>query len=342
MPRIIGPMTASRRALVIAEPGEIAVVERSALTPGPGEVVARPVHVGICGTDLELLHGEVDPAFVRYPLTIGHEWAGVIEAVGPGVADLAPGDRVVAEGIVPCGSCAACRRGATNVCATYDEVGFTREGAASDQIALPARLVHRLGPDVPLLDGALVEPAAVVFQGLSKVAPRPGDEVLIMGDGTIALLAAHLVRLRDPGRVVVRGLRAEQAPLVVAAGAEFATDESDDQFDLVIEAAGAVDAAVEALRRVRRGGRLLLLGYAGAEARVPLPLDDVVNGDLVIASSFGYTVAAWAGVVGLLNGGGFRPGGLVTHRVGLADHHAAFATLAHPVGVRGKIVIDVG
>ncbi len=326
---------------MIAEPGEIAVVERRGLQPGPGEVVARPVHVGVCGTDLELLRGEVDPAFVRYPLTIGHEWSGVVESVGPGVTGLAPGDRVVAEGIVPCGICAACRRGATNVCEIYEEVGFTREGAASDQIALPARLIHRLAADVPLLDAALVEPAAVVYQGLSKVALRRGDEVLIIGDGTIALLAAQLALLQAPARVVVRGLRPEQAPLVAAYGTEFSTVEPTDRFDVVIEAAGSIDAVLEGLRCVRRGGRMLLLGYAGAQARVPLPLDDIVNADLVIASSFGYTVAAWAGVVALLNGGRFRPGGIVTHRLGLAGYRDAFEALARPEGIRGKIVLDI-
>ena len=165
-------------------------------------MLVRPRHVGVCGTDLELLHGTVDPAFVRYPPTIGREWAGTVEAVGAGVDGLAPGDRVVAEGIVPCGACTACRRGATNVCETYDEVGFTREGAASDQILLPARLVHRLADNVPLLDGALVEPTAVVLQGLTKIGPRLGDEVLVLGDGAIALLVAHLVGLWSPARLV--------------------------------------------------------------------------------------------------------------------------------------------
>ena len=82
------------------------------LAPGPGEVVVRPVYCGLCGSDLELMRGEVDAAFVRYPLTLGHEWSGTIAAVGAGVSGLAPGQRCVAEGIIPCGHCASacCRR----------------------------------------------------------------------------------------------------------------------------------------------------------------------------------------------------------------------------------------
>ena len=78
--------------------------------PGPSEVLLRPAYCGLCGTDLELAAGEVDPAFVRYPLVLGHEWSGVVAAVGEGVAGLEPGMRCVAEGIIPCGNCAECRR----------------------------------------------------------------------------------------------------------------------------------------------------------------------------------------------------------------------------------------
>ena len=169
----------TRRALVIEQPGSIRLLERPALVAGTAEVVVRPVFCGVCGTDLELLRGEVDPAFARYPLTLGHEWSGIVETVGPGVEHVAPGDPCVGEGIVPCGHCASCRAGATNTCETFDELGFTREGGASDQLLLPARLVHRLGETVSLVDAALVEPSAVVLRALEKVAPTDGARVAV-------------------------------------------------------------------------------------------------------------------------------------------------------------------
>lgn len=332
-----------RRALVVTRPTEIDVLERPSLTPGPGEVLAHPAFVGVCGTDLELLAGSVDPDFVRYPLTLGHEWSGVVEAVGEGVEGIAPGDAVVAEGIVPCGVCAACRRGATNVCETYDELGFTREGAASEEIVVPARVVHRLAPGVPLLDAALVEPAAVVLQALDKVGVNPGERVLVVGDGTIALLAVLLVRQWSPAVVEVVGRRPEQEALAQAAGATaFGAGDGDapvDAFDLVIEAAGAGEAIRTALRAVRRGGRVALLGYTGTD--VPLPIDDLINDDLTIITSFGYTADAWRRTVGLLNAGTFRPGQLVTHRFPLAEHTAAFAALRAVEGARGKVILEV-
>jgi len=209
----------TRRALVVEQPGSIAVVKREDLHPGPGEVVARPAYCGICRTDLELLAGEVDPAFVRYPLTLGHEWSGRVEAVGEGVAGIEPGQRCVAEGIIPCGVCASCLAGATNVCEIYDEVGFTREGGAGDQILVPARVVHALDESVSLLDAAVVEPSAVVLTGLEKISPRPGLRVLVVGDGTIALLAVLLAGLWPPAELVVAGRRAEQEELARELGA---------------------------------------------------------------------------------------------------------------------------
>ena len=330
------------KGLVIERPGELGLQELAEPAPGPGEVLVRPAFCGLCGTDLELLAGEVDPAFVRYPLVLGHEWAGVVEAVGERVAELEPGMRCVAEGIIPCGNCASCRAGATNVCAIYDEVGFTRPGGAADQIVVPARVVHRLADDVSLSDAALAEPTAVVLTGLEKIGPRPGLRVLVVGDGTIALLAVLLVSLWSPGEVVVTGRRDDQRSRALELGASaFTTGEPQGMFDLAIEAAGSVDALAAAAPRVRRGGQVLALGIPPTSSTLQLPGDLLVNNDLALVGSFGYTSAAWSRVVSLLDSGRLRPGGLITHRFALDDYAAAFAELASPSGPRGKVMLEV-
>lgn len=327
------------------EPGRLALVERPELVPGPGEVVVRPSFCGVCGSDLELLRGEVDLAFVRYPLTLGHEWSGTIESVGDGVSGLVPGQRCVGEGIIPCGRCAACRAGATNVCLAYDEIGFTREGAASDQLLLPARCVHLLPEGVSLLDGALAEPSAVVLTGLLKAGVVPGRRVLVVGDGTIGLLAALFARLWSPAELVLEGRRPEQQELARAVGAtSFLLSDPDGEaaFDLVVEATGVAEVIPAAIRSARRGGTVLLLGLPPSGSRFELPGDLLVNNDLTVAASFGYTAAAFSQVVGLLAGGGVEPGKIVTHRYPLAEFEAAFAELSAPAGARGKILLEVG
>jgi 2-desacetyl-2-hydroxyethyl bacteriochlorophyllide A dehydrogenase len=333
-----------RRALVVEQPGQIGLVERDPLEPGPGEIVIQPAACGVCGTDLELWRGLLDPAYVRYPLTLGHEWSGIVESIGEGVDRVAPGDRVVAECIVPCGQCARCRVGATNTCETYDELGFTREGGASDQVLVPARLAHRLEPEVPLIDAALTEPASVVFRGLEKSPPFPGERVLVVGDGTIALLAAHLATLWSPAEIVVRGLRPEQEQLALAVGATGFTVHDDgltEAFDLVIEAAGATAAMVRAITASRRGGRVLLLGLPPAGQVLELPADLLVNNDLTVSASFGYTSTAWGRVVALLNAGRIAPGQIVTHRFPLEQFADALAALEGGDGPRGKVMLDI-
>jgi L-iditol 2-dehydrogenase len=332
-----------RRALVVEEPSRLALVDRPELEPGPGDVVVRPEFCGLCGTDLELRDGLVDPAFVRYPLTLGHEWSGIVEAVGAGVTGIAPGDRCVAECIIPCGACQACRAGATNVCTTYAELGFTHEGGASEQVVVPGRLVHVLSAAVPLLDAALVEPTSVVMRGLEKAAPEPGQRVLVIGDGTIGLLAAHLAALWSPAEIVMLGRRPEQAELAKATGAtSFSTDDRvAEGFDLVIEAAGATEAMRLAVHAARRGGRVLLLGLPPAGRVLELPADLLVNNDLTLSASFGYTSAAWSRVVQLLEAGRIQPGRIVTHRFALAEYAAAFTALAGADGPRGKVMLEI-
>lgn len=333
------------RALVISKPGTIGLESVAPLVPGPGEVVARPAFVGVCGTDLELLDGVVDPGYVRYPLVPGHEWAGVITAVGPGVTGLAAGQLVISEGIIPDRVCPQCVRGETSLCAVYDEIGFTRAGAAADQLLLPAQVVHPLADGVSLAEAALAEPAAVAWRGISRVQPQPGERIAVVGDGTVGLIAAHLLRLTSPGELVVVGQRGEQARLAVEVGASaFAlagTGGLEMTFDLVVEAAGTPAAVESAFRLARRGGRVLLLGLAGNGATAKFPIDDVVNNDLAITASFGYTSAAWSRVTRLLSTRQLCLGGLITHRFPLESYADAYAALRSGTGPRGKVLIEV-
>jgi 2-desacetyl-2-hydroxyethyl bacteriochlorophyllide A dehydrogenase len=333
---------ADRRALVITSPGIMSLHDVAELSPGPGEVVARPVHTGICGTDLELLAGVVDPAYTRYPLVPGHEWSGIIESVGPGVTGLKPSQPVIAEGIIPDRVCAQCVQGHTNLCLVYDELGFTRAGAAADQVLLPAQVVHVLGEQVSLLDAALAEPAAVAWRAIGRGQPRPGERIAVVGDGTLALITTHLLRLFSPAELIVCGQRPAQAGLAAELGATgFDITVSSGRFDLVIEAAGTAGAVERALGLGRRGGRVVLVGLAGNGVKAGLPIDDVVNNDLLISASFAYTSAAWAEVTALLSAGQIRLSPLITHRFPLEAYEEAYQMLRSSSGPRGKVILDV-
>jgi threonine dehydrogenase-like Zn-dependent dehydrogenase len=220
-------------------------------------------------------------------------------------------------------------------------------------------MVHVLGPGVSLLDAALAEPAAVAWRAISRGGPRPGESVAVVGDGTVGLIAAHLLRLYSPASLVVYGQRQDQAELAMALGAtgfETAQPPAAAQapaaaraqalaqagpHDLVVEAAGSAGAVERAIGLARRGGRVVLVGLAGNGVQARLPIDDVVNNDLLIAASFGYTSAAFGEVAALLSAGQIRLGPLVTHQFPLAEYEPAYAALRSATGPRGKVMLEV-
>src|SRR5450759_3818157 len=172
--------TSRDTALVVNKPGEVTLAARAAAVPAEGEVLVRPELVGLCGTDLEIIDGRIDPAYIRYPIVLGHEWTGIVTGGSP------PADnRVVVQGIIGCGHCARCGSGQTNLCETYDEIGFTRDGAAVGQVAVPAVLVHPLAAAVSADDAVLTEPSAVVYRALARAGVMPGCRALVIGDGTV-------------------------------------------------------------------------------------------------------------------------------------------------------------
>jgi 2-desacetyl-2-hydroxyethyl bacteriochlorophyllide A dehydrogenase len=329
------------RALTVREPHRVELEDRPDPVAGPDEIVIAPMVVGMCGTDLDIIDGVIDPEYVAYPIVLGHEWAG---RVVNGAAGVEAETRVVVEGLVPCGHCAECTAGATNRCLNYDEFGFNRDGAAADLLVAPARLVHQLADEVSWESGALVEPAAVVYRALDRACPAPGARVLVVGDGTVALLAARLAQLWQPASVTMLGARPAQAGLAGWAGVELFTCDTSEVgsgYDLVVEAAGAAAAAEAALAAPARGGTVVLLGFPGQGVTVPLAVDDLVNGDVTVAGSFSYTSAAWASVIRELNAGRLDLGPLVTHRYPLSEYTAAIEALRHPDGARGKVLVDV-
>lgn len=331
------------KSLIAYGDGRLEIVESSGIAILPDEVLVAPIATGVCGTDLEIIDGKIDPAYVKYPIVLGHEWCGRVIKVGANVDSIEVGARVVAEGIIPCGICFECVGGNTNRCTTYDEVGFTRPGAAAEQIVVNASLIHVLADSVSTESAVLVEPAAVVTQGLLKVQPKQGSKVLVIGDGTIALIASRLVQAWKPSEVHMLGLKDGQSVLAKQAGVDlFMTTSPPAKYDLIIDASGASSRISEAIRQLVRGGTLLLLGFTGPDVSTLISIDDVVNGDLSILASFGYSRNAWELTVDFLNSGKLDLTFLITHRFSLESYQEAIEALRHAPSPRGKIIFEIG
>ena len=333
------------RALRCLKPGDVQLVEVPTPNLPADYLLVSPTATGICGTDLEIIAGGVDPAFITYPITLGHEWTGNIVELGRDVKNFSVGDRVVVEGMIPCGKCNECVAGATNLCKTYDEIGFTRDGAAAEFIAVPAALAHAIADFVTEESAALVEPAAVVLQGMKRLAPKANGRFLVLGDGTIGLLAVALLAEFTPAMIDVFGMRTEQKDLFTQVGAtRFLTGKEDlhSEYDYVVEAAGAIAAVSLALSHAKRGGKILLLGYPEHSALLQVSVHDLINNDLTIHASFSYSRDSWKEIVVRLNSGQLNLTPLVTHHFTLDKWQEAIQTLRHAgKNARGKVLLKL-
>jgi 2-desacetyl-2-hydroxyethyl bacteriochlorophyllide A dehydrogenase len=329
------------KAIVIDGPGQARLADMALPAPGPGEALIRSHAVGICGSDVELYQGTRPEGFYRYPLVPGHEWSGEVAATGGRAQGLSVGDRVVVEGILWCGTCPNCRSGLTNLCeAGYDELGFTRPGGLAEYVVVPARQVHKLPRDASFEEAALLEPTAVVAQAFLRTAPHPAQTVVVIGDGTIGLLAVQILRLFSPAALILAGSHDERLAIGRRLGATHTINSKRDDVeqllrdvtqgrgaDLVFEG-GSRAAGVElAMRLARRGGTIILEGIAGAGAHLNLESDLFVLKHLAVQGIFAASSAAWTYAVQLFHAGLLQLAPLVTHRFALPDYQAALDTV---------------
>lgn len=257
------------RAFVITAPGEAGVQDVPAPTAAPGEVVVEVARAGVCGTDAEFFSGAMaylHDGQASFPVRIGHEWAGVVRSVGPGVDRGWIGRRVTGDTMLGCGTCRRCRAGSHNVCVSRVEVGIShgRHGALAEQLAIPAAALRALPDTVDDAMGAMVEPGGNAVRAVRGAAVPPGGRLLVLGAGTIGLLAAMFARA-DGVDVHLVGRSARS--LAFARSLGFASVGTDDTlpnvpWDGVIDASNAPALPARALDLVEPGKRVVYIGLA--------------------------------------------------------------------------------
>ncbi len=280
------------QALVVRGPHRVRLEER--FVPGlrPGEALVRVAHVGICGTDLEIIDGRLDyfrKGIASYPIVPGHESSGTVVALGPRVANLQEGDRVVVECIQGCGECDDCRQDNAIRCRQRTEIGVMgRDGACASYMVTRARYLHAVPDGVTLEQAALTEPLAVVLKGLRRLGSRrTGDQprrCAVVGAGTIGHLAAQVLRARGHHVTVFDSVRDRLRALNAAVETKTALEELD-RFTWLIEATGQQASLSALLEKSATGATLLLLGLPYASQ--PFTFENIVAYDRVIVGSVG-------------------------------------------------------
>lgn len=291
------------RALVLRGFGDVTVEEVPDPVPGPDEVVIDVTCVQPSVTECMLIAG--DPVAMHDVLAArlaagptrfgGHEFAGVVSAVGSGSGSglgFAVGDRVTAVETAACGACAACRRDRPDACPSPGVLGFTRPGAFAERVAVPAKSVVAVPDGVTASQAAAVQPLAGALHGHAIAEVRPGDSVLILGAGVMGVLHTQVARHGGAGLIVVTGRSPAKRRLALEAGADLVLDAADDVPAAVLAATGGIGADVVfetaggtpsaglagtstldlAARCVRRGGRIVMVAVLPRQATAPLGL----------------------------------------------------------------------
>src|SRR6185503_16213571 len=233
------------KAAVLHGPRDLRVESAPTPRPGPGEVLVRVRMSGLCGTDYRIWTGDRP---VAYPLVLGHEFVGMVEAVGADVGRVRVGDRVAVEPNYSCGVCPLCHEGNRNLCLKRTAVGIDVDGCFAELASVPERCCWPAPSGVSDDDLMVTEPLAVVVRAVAKAGIRPGESAAVVGGGTLGLLALQVLKAhgaRDLGAAATHALGDE--PLEAAAS-QFAGREG---VDVVIETAGTAEAVAQSLAMVR-------------------------------------------------------------------------------------------
>lgn len=301
----------------------------------------------LCGTDVHIAHGTWP---VRTPRILGHELAGTIAEIGDGVEGFALGQRVTTETDASfCGTCALCLAGDMHLCARRTGIGTSADGGFADYVAVPARGAHPLPDSVDLETGALTEPLAVAVHAVvERGLVHAGDQVAVVGPGTIGVLAAlvaqaqgaavtlvGLDRHRDRFRLA-RSLGIGSSLVLDDPGEEQPVEAPDGAMDVVVECSGAPSAFQRTPGLLRKGGRIVLVGFYGEP--VTADLDLLINHELSLVASRGKRPTSFRIALELMGSRRVDPARLITHRFPLLEWQAAF-TAAESSGT--KVVIQV-
>ena len=265
------------------QPGRIEMRDVPDPEPGTGEVLLRIRRIGICGSDIHVWHGK--HPFTPYPVVQGHEYSATVEAVGPEVTVVRPGMRATARPQVVCGECPPCRRGEYNVCDALKVQGFQAPGCAQDLFVVPSDRLVPLPDDMSFEMGALVEPVAVAVRATGRAGDLRGRDVVVLGAGTIGNLVAQAARSRGAGTVLITDNNQFRLDKAKACGIKHACNIREERvdeaarrlfggrgFDVAFEAAGSEAALDDALRNVRKSGRIVVVGVFEQRPRVDVSL----------------------------------------------------------------------
>jgi 2-desacetyl-2-hydroxyethyl bacteriochlorophyllide A dehydrogenase len=327
------------RAVVWETPGKLAVTEVPDPSPGHGQLVVKVGACGICGTDVHIADGEFPPT--PYPIVPGHEFAGRVAAVGDGVpGEWREGTRVAVDPSLFCGHCPACHAGRGNLCANWNAIGDTVDGAFAEYVAVPFGNAYPIPDGISDAQGALIEPLSCAVHGLRRIGPVVGQDALVMGAGTMGLLLMQLLNRAGARSVAVVDRKASRLDAATAVGAaSVAQDVSALDLPTVsvaVDATGAPAAIEAAFGRLDRGGRLLIFGVTSGDAEISLSPFRIYNDEITVLGSMA-VLDSFGAAAGLMADGAIATGPLLGDPYPLAGFPEALASVRAGEGIKIQV-----
>ncbi len=335
---------------VMTAPGAIEIRQVEQPAPRPGEVLVHIQRIGVCGSDIHVYHG-LHP-YTSYPVVQGHEVAGTIAALGPGVSGFALGEPVVFMPQVTCGECYSCRHGMYHICDQLKVMGFQTDGAAQDYFPVPAEMVLKLPAGISLDQAAMIEPLSVAVHALRRGGEVAGKRVLVLGAGTIGNLVGQSARAMGAAAVMVTDLSeyklemARQVGLAHAVntqqqdlGEAILRDFGPDKADLILECVGAQDTISQAVAHARKGSMIVVVGVFGKKPVVDLGL--VQDRELSLVGTLMYQKTDYEKAIELVDRGLVHMDPLITHRFPFDQYLQAYHTIEASGGKYMKVMIEL-
>jgi threonine dehydrogenase-like Zn-dependent dehydrogenase len=261
------------KAILFPAKDRVEVAELPDPTAGSGEVVVRVRASGLCHTDLDVMHSNYGPS--AFPVVPGHEFAGEVVAVGPGVTGVAVSDRVAIDPNLECGECAACKRGWAHLCEHLGAYGVSTNGGFAELSVVRADRVHPIG-DIPFEIAALAEPMGCVLNGLSPLEGRVIERAAIFGTGPMGLLMGLALRARGVAEVNMVDLDPERLEIASGLGLTGVLSGSGElaalarACDLAVDATGLPAVAAGLVNYVANGGAVSFFGVCPQDARIEI------------------------------------------------------------------------
>ncbi|SNY70055.1 Zn-dependent oxidoreductase [Enterobacter sp. CC120223-11] len=313
------------KSIVIRQPNELVIEEREIPTPGEGEVRVKVKLAGICGSDSHIYRGH-NP-FAKYPRVIGHEFFGLIDAVGEGVSKQRIGERVSVDPVISCGHCYPCSVGKPNVCTSLVVLGVHRDGGFSEYAVVPARNAWHIPDSIEDKHAVMVEPFTIAANVTGQAKPTAQDVALIYGAGPMGLVTIQALKgVYNVSQVIVTDRIPERLAMAERSGADMTINNGERSLQEALEEKGIkptliIDAAChpsilqEAVNLASPAGRIVLMGFSTEPSQVA---QQGITGKELTVYSTRLNANKFPVVIGWLEKGLIDPDKLITH---VMDYH---------------------